>query len=96
MEYILGSDERISIGEGYQDVDVHIVDDENMESFILIRYWSSGKIAEGLIAIDETFNVNLVYGGLMQWLVRYEENASDGSRTLVAAKIGDDWYELLR
>lgn len=73
------------------DVDIQLKYSNDCPIEIWFRYLDeTGTVIEHIIPIDQTFDANLIYGGLMSLSARY---AAVDNR-LEAIRIGDDWYSV--
>ena len=78
--------------EKWLDVQTRIEYTGSTPTSVVFAHLQDGVVKGGSIAIDETFDTNQIYGGLMAWTGRFDVNTGD----LVAVQISTTgkWYFL--
>lgn len=86
------STEAQLLKERWLDVQTRVEYTGSMPTSVVFAYLQDGVVKGGSIAIDETFDTNQIYGGLMAWTGRFNVNTGD----LVAVQISTTgkWYFL--
>ena len=78
--------------ERWLDVQTLIEYTGSTPTSVVFAYLQDGALKGGSFRIDETFDTNQIYGGLMAWTGRFNTNTGD----LVAVRIPTtgQWYSL--
>ncbi len=86
------STEAQLLRQRWLDVQTRVEYTGSMPTSVVFAYLQDGVVKGGSIAIDETFDTNQIYGGLMAWTGRFNVNTGD----LVAVRISTTgkWYFL--
>lgn len=95
MEYDYRATPEVPLGEVEQrfDVDADVIYKNRQPTAVWFRYLDeSGAAIEHTFEIDDQFNTNLIYGGLMSW-VGYFTLGPDG-RKLVAVQLDAQRFNL--
>ena len=78
--------------EKWLDVQTRIEYTGSTPTSVVFAYLQDGVVKGGSIAIDETFDTNQIYGGLMAWTGRF--NVSTGDLVAVQISTTGKWYFL--
>ena len=91
MEHTRSTEAQL-LKERWLDVQTRVEYTGSMPTSVVFAYLQDGVVKGGSIAIDETFDTNQIYGGLMAWTGRFNVNTGD----LVAVQISTTgkWYFL--
>ena len=86
------STEAHLLEERWLDVQTRVEYTGSMPTSVVFAHLQDGVVNGGSIAIDETFDTNQIYGGLMAWTGRYD--TATGSLVAVQISTAGQWYPL--
>ena len=86
------STEAQPLKERWLDVHTRVEYTGSMPTSVVFAYLQDGVVKGGSIAVDEAFDTNQIYGGLMAWTGRYD--TATGSLVAVQISTAGQWYPL--